>query len=138
MSHAPTTPHDAPRQPADDNRRQADRLALPAGYTPVRVRTLGKNKRKHEGHAYDLSVGGIMFELDNAIVPGTAVSIEIALPASLGDAGGDVVVFGNVVWMDDSDVGPVRMAIAFTRFARQGDDFRLHRVIANNLVRKAA
>jgi hypothetical protein len=137
MSQTPNAPHDTP-QPTDDNRRQADRLALPAGYTPVAVRTLGKNKKSYTGHAYDLSVGGVMFELDHGIDPGTAVSIAITLPASLGDAGRDVTVFGNVVWLDDSDVGPVRMAIAFTRFAQEGDDFRLHRVIANNLVRKAA
>jgi hypothetical protein len=127
-----------PNEPA--NRRQAERVGLPAGYTSVALRTLDRDRHTLEGHAYDLSVGGVMFELDKAINPGTPVSIRIDLPRSMLDTGPgrSVFVFGNVVWLDDSDPGPVRMAVAFTRFARAGDEFRIHRVIANAAARRAA
>lgn len=121
-----------------DNRRRNDRMNLPAGYTPIAVKPLGGRGRALNGHAYDLSVGGVMFELDRCIDPGTSVTVEITLPASLGEAQRKVRVTGNVVWLDDSDVGPVRMAVAFTRFEREGDELKLHRVIANHFDRRAA
>lgn len=122
---------------AQDNRRRADRMNLPTGYTPVSVKPVSGG-RTLNGHAYDLSVGGVMFELDRCIEPGTAVAVEITLPASLGETQRKVRVVGNVVWLDDSDVGPVRMAVAFTRFEREGDELKLHRVIANHFDRRAA
>lgn len=123
---------------AQDNRRRADRMNLPAGYTPVAVKPLNGRGRGLNGHAYDLSVGGVMFELDHGIEPGTAVSVDLTLPASLGETERKVRVTGNVVWLDDSDVGPVRMAVAFTRFDREGDVIKLHRVIANHFDRRVA
>jgi hypothetical protein len=133
-----SAPQSEPNDPA--NRRQAERVGLPAGYTPVALRTLDLDRHVLEGHAYDLSVGGVMFELDKGIAPGTPVSVRIDLPRSVLDTGPgrSVFVFGNVVWLDDSEPGPVRMAVAFSRFARAGDEFRIHRVIANAAVRRAA
>lgn len=113
------------------SRRRFQRLTLPAMYTGVRVRFMNDEKFTLEGHAYDISEGGIQFELDRGIDPGTPIALEITLPNSFGaEEGADgpgraIFVLGNVVWIDDSDVGPVRLAMTFTRFARAGDKERL-------------
>lgn len=123
-----------------NNRRMHDRFAVQPGYTPVRLRHLDSDKFTLEGHAYDISVGGVMFELDRAIDAGTAISMQIEIPPTSSDVGPGraVFAFGNVVWVDESEPGPIRMAVAFTRFARAGDEQRLHKALANNRMAKAA
>ncbi|MFA6046365.1 MAG: PilZ domain-containing protein, partial [Phycisphaerales bacterium] len=107
------------------SRRRHQRLALPPMYSAVRVRFLHDEKFSLEGHAYDISEGGAQFELDQAIDPGTPIALEIMLPHSFGaeegvdGPGRAIFVLGNVVWIDDSEAGPVRLAMAFTRFARE-------------------
>jgi hypothetical protein len=112
-------------------------------YTPVSVRLLDDDSFALEGHAYDVSEGGCQFDLDRAIEPGTPVAMQITLPIGLGPRdigpGRSVFVFGNIIWLDDDDcAGPVRMAIAFTRFARAGDCDRLVRQITSGILRRAA
>jgi len=113
---------------------------LPVGYTPIAVRRLDEDVFTLEGHAYDISVGGVQFELDQGIEPGTRVAVRIHLPTRVGDVGPGraVFAFGNVVWNDDEDVGPVRLAVAFTSFARAGDEERLVRQIGCETNRAAA
>lgn len=127
---------------ASSNRRRFERLSLPAAYTPIQVRLLENEKFTLEGHAYDLSEGGCQFELDRAIAPGTPIAMQIELPASVTGhdlgPGRAVFVMGNVVWLDDSEPGPARMAIAFTRFARAGDRERLIARLSTALSRRAA
>jgi hypothetical protein len=125
------------------DRRQHPRFALSAMYAPIAIRFLDEDSFRHEGHAYDISAGGIRFELDRAIEPGTPVAIRIDLPPVAGAAldigpGRAVFAFGNVVWTSDDEPGPCRMALAFTRFARAGDDIRLLNRIQSAGVRKAA
>jgi len=111
------------------NRRRYERLSVPPMYTPVAVRPVLESGPASDGHTYDLSEGGLQFELDHAICPGTPVIVKMELPRSFGaDAEADrrdVVAFGNVVWADDSEPGPVRMAVVFTKFASEGDRQRL-------------
>jgi hypothetical protein len=127
---------------ANSNRRRFERLSLPAAYTPVQVRLLENEKFTLEGHAYDLSEGGCQFELDHPIAPGTPIAMQIELPTQFGEVetgpGRAVFVLGNVVWLDDSEPGPVRMAVAFTRFARAGDRERLEARLSRALSRRAA
>jgi len=114
-------------------------------YTPVRVRRLDDPVFAHAGHAYDISEGGVRFELDEPIDPGTPIAIQITLPS--GGQGSDadigpgraVFVLGNVVWVSEEDLpGPVRCAAAFARFARAGDRERLmHRLVAGRFARAA-
>lgn len=111
------------------NRRAFERFALPTAYTPMSVRLLGETTFDLEGHAYDISEGGVRFELDEPIPAGTPVAVKLELPGLAEDSGPGRAIFatGNVVWIDDEDVdiGPARMAIAFTMFSRAGDRERL-------------
>lgn len=124
------------------NRRKFERFALSPMYTEVKVCALDEHRPTFLGHAYDVSEGGVQFELDRAIAAGTTVAMELTFPGgydSFGDEGGNtVVVIGNVVWADDSEPGPVRMAIAITRFAKDVDRERLIRQLSTQRVKRAA
>lgn len=113
-------------------------------YTPVCVREIDGNGRPLEGHAYDVSEGGVRFELDQAVPTGSRVTMQITLPAGQGpidsESGSErsVIVFGNVVWLDESEPGPVRMALAITNFARLGDRERLLKSLGSGRYLRAA
>ena len=114
---------------SDIDRRQFTRYALPASYSRIMVRPLDSDEFQWEGHAYDISKGGIRFELDRGVEPGTQVALRIDLPQNSMERSTSrrsVFVFANVIWMSDPDeIGPVRLAAAFTRFARKGDEEQL-------------
>lgn len=123
------------------NRRKHERFSLLPMYTPIEVRGVLDDSIAFHGHAYDISEGGIRFELDEPIVPGTPVSLFITLPGG-GAAGVDrsVQAFANVIWVDDDqdEPGPVRMAAAFTRFARAGDLEKLIKQLSSGRYSRAA
>lgn len=92
-------------------------------YTAITVSTSPDDPAPLEGHAYDISRGGLSFELDRGLEPGTPVHMRLTLPEwlrELADGEGDeagVRIRGTIVWMDDDDApGPVRMAVVFTSF----------------------
>ncbi|MCC6321582.1 MAG: PilZ domain-containing protein [Phycisphaerales bacterium] len=127
-------------------RRQFPRFVLEPMYTPLAVRTLEGDQPVGafdiEGHAYDISEGGARFELDRPLKPGTRVAMQITLP-SISDSdigpGRSILVFANVVWLDEDDqIPPYRMAVVFTHFARAGDRDRLVRQFASGRYRAAA
>ncbi len=124
------------------NRRQYVRYTLEPMYTPVAVRTPDGTTFDNEGHAYDISEGGVRFELDRAVRPGTTIAMQITLPSGSAEdigPGRSVLVFANVVWIEDEDEpGPVRTAAVFTHFARAGDRERLTRSIGSGRYRLAA
>jgi hypothetical protein len=132
------------------NRRRFERFCLPHMYTGIAVRMLDQPAFDNSGesgltgHTYDLSEGGVQFELDRALEPGTAVALRIDLPDAVTQGwdgmgpGRAVFIFANVIWMDDSEPGPVRMAAVFTRFARLGDRDRLIRAFASGVLARAA
>ena len=68
------------------------------------------------------------------------MALKIELPTRVDDVGPGraVFAFANIVWMDDEDEGPVRMAAVFTSFARIGDEERLMNQIAEVSNRMAA
>lgn len=113
-------------------------------YTPVHVRGIEAPAKAGEalpGHCYDISEGGIQFELDHPLPLGTAIEIKIQLPASSPTQPLDereVRVLGHVVWNDLSEPGPVRMAASFTRFANASDRDRLFRQITSGRLKRAA
>lgn len=123
------------------NRRKFERFVVSPMYTEVKVCALDEHRPTFLGHAYDVSEGGVQFELDRAIAPGTTVAMELTFPGSAystDEGGNTVVVIGNVVWADDSEPGPVRMAIAITRFAKDVDRERLIRQLSTQRVKRAA
>src|SRR5437868_12993565 len=109
------------------NRRQHERLPVAPMYSHVAVSVPGYEDVL-EGHSYDVSIGGVQIELDEPIAPGTQVSLQLVLPYTgmirLADDERIVSVVGNVVWIDESEPGPVRLAIAFSKFASEADKTR--------------
>lgn len=138
MSAHPIQP---PIQHQIDRRRHA-RFVVEPMYTPIAARTLDSDSFDIEGAAYDISEGGIRFELDRPIKPGTRIAMLITLP-SLSESdlgpGRSVHIFANVVWIEDEEEpGPYKMAAVFTEFARAGDRDRLLRHFATGRYRAAA
>ena len=124
------------------DRRKFARFALDPMYTPIAARTLDSQSFDIEGNAYDISEGGIRFELDRAVQPGTKIALQITLPTMNHEdigPGRSVFVFANVVWLEDEDQpGPYKMAAIFTHFARAGDRERLLQQFATGRYRAAA
>ena len=110
------------------NRRQHERFQVQTGYTSMALRRHpDETEFALEGHVYDISEGGVCFELDMPIDPGQTVSIRIDLPMTGEDhgPGRSVFITGNIVWCDLEEPGASRMAMAITRFDRAGDRERL-------------
>lgn len=125
------------------DRRVQPRYLLPAMYTAIAVRPGDSDNFQYEGHAYDLSISGIRFELDEPLEPGTAIGVRIDLPGFAMHAGQadarPIYALANVVWIEDEDQpGPYRMAAVFTRFAMAGDGQRLERALTGGRYRQAA
>lgn len=123
------------------NRRRFERFQLNPTYSPIRVRLLADEHFSLDGHAYDISEGGIQFELDRAIAPGTPIAMQIDLPFPEREPRGpgrSIFIQGNVIWLDDEEPGPVRMALAITRFSRAGDRERLIDQLATGRLHRAA
>jgi len=113
--------------------REHPRLTLPAGYAQVRVRPDRRRSAALTGHCYDLSWGGLRFEIDEAIPVGEALDVELNLP---GDTAHPVHFRAVCVRQTDADdVGPIRTAAAIVSHASDVDrraladylDRRLHR-----------
>jgi hypothetical protein len=120
------------------NRRRHERFMLAPMYTPVSLRLGSQTEFTRDGHCYDVSEGGVQFELDHPIDLGTAVEIKFELPGQVDEEARTVRAFANIVWIDDSEPGPVRMAATFTRFAHSGDRERLFSRITSGLLARAA
>jgi len=123
------------------NRRQHERFSVNPGYTSAAVRVHpDETTFDTPGHIYDISEGGIRFELDIPIEPGSTISMQIDLPSTSGDTGPGRAVFvtGNVVWCDIEDPGPAKMAMVITRFDRSGDKQRMIRALTNTGYQRAA
>lgn len=126
------------------DRRVFPRFQMDPGYTPVEARIHPDESFALSGHIYDLSEGGVCFELDRPIEPGTTVSLKIDLPWHAISSGLDhgpgraVFMTGNVVWCDLDEPGASRMAVAMTRFDRAGDRERLVRAMSAGRYLRAA
>lgn len=123
------------------NRRQFERFMLEPGYTSAALRVHPDEQVfTREGHIYDISEGGVCFEMDQAIEPGSTVSMRVDLPMNAKDIGPGRSVFltGNIVWCDADEMGAVRMALAITRFDRAGDKGRMMRALTSQRFLRAA
>ncbi|MBL9140249.1 MAG: PilZ domain-containing protein [Phycisphaerae bacterium] len=112
------------------NRRAIDRFRLHPMYTRVVVipRAAGSEESTSmEGHAYDISLGGVRYELDSPLPAGTCVEVQIELPGARDPIRGS----GQVVRVYDEadDPGPRRQAMRLDRFFSEIDRQRLARLI---------
>ena len=115
------------------NRRRHERIGLRPMYTAITVRT--SDGEMLEGHAYDISEGGVQFELDYPIAPGSVLAMSLELPQFDGEP---IRLSGNVVWLDVSEPGPARMALAVTRFEDESHKARLIGALGRGRVSRAA
>lgn len=126
------------------DRRQHPRYVLPSMYTEVALRPLRSNTFDFSGHAYDLSIGGMRFEMDRPVEPASDVAVKIILPTALGavlTAPRAIFAMARVVWVNMDDVemgGPVRMACVFRRFTRPGDEERIRHALSSGRYALAA
>jgi hypothetical protein len=113
------------------NRRRFPRFVLQPMYAPLSVRLHDAVGPQIDGHAYDISEGGVRFELDSRIAVGTPLSMQITIPtAGAGDLGPGhtITAFATVAWIEEEDeIPPFRCAAVFTGFAKLGDRERLLR-----------
>ena len=120
-------------------RRRYQRFVLRPMYAPVSVRDLTTGAGPIDGHAYDISEGGMRFEADERLAPENELAMQITLPSPAGDdlgPGYTITAFARVVWSEEDDEHPpFRCAAVFTGFARLGDRERLVREFATGRYR---
>ncbi|MGP1345982.1 MAG: PilZ domain-containing protein [Phycisphaerales bacterium] len=132
------------RLTSGSDRREHPRFALPAMYTAIAARTLDTDAFSMFGHAYDLSEGGMRFEIDQPIEPGTPIVVRISLPGRplTWAERRPVYAFANLVWVEPEDLeiaaGPIRMACVFRRFVQPGDLQRLQDALSSGRYALAA
>jgi c-di-GMP-binding flagellar brake protein YcgR len=103
---------------AGSDHRRYPRKAIKPGYASLSVTT---GEHTFDGHIYDISMGGIRFELDDAMDAGTPVEVEMHLPTGNVEAK-PIHAHGKVVRFHDPDeVGPIRMGLAFTGLPTAAD-----------------
>ena len=109
----------------EENRRAADRFAPMIGYTRVVIAPEQKTPKhiEFEGHAYDVSLTGLRFELDEPLEEGSSVEIELHLPGLLTSIRSKARVVR--IFDEDGDHGPRRMAATFQGFHSALDASRL-------------
>lgn len=112
--------------------RQHPRIKVPAMYTLIRARVVGSNRYNWTGHIYDVSLGGVRFELDAPVAPGTELEIRGMLP---GTGHTTFRAVGKVVRIhsDANEHGPCIMGLQFMAFQSPMDRHRLAQYIDTRL-----
>lgn len=116
--------------PQPVERRKHERFATAPMYTRISARTYDEAGFSRHGHAYDVSEGGVRFELDAPVDPGTPMDVQITLPASVvgrtdGAPTRPIYAMGTVVWCETTEPGPAKLAVEFSCFAHESDRERL-------------
>ncbi len=130
--------------PTNVERRRFERFALVPGYTAVAVRRRGEGGPWHLGHAYDVSEGGVRFELDHAFEPGSVVEMKLDLPRSSvaegfdADAEASIGMTARVVWCDADGACDAKLGVEIARFAGESDRDRLVRHLTGGRFQRAA
>ena len=117
--------------------RATPRLKVPAMYSLLRARPAGEDQYRWTGHIYDVSLGGMRFELDCALEPGTVIEVRGVLPGRSHvtfSAAGTVVRYHD----DHPDLGPARMGMIFQRFSSDSDQTRLTEYLGSHGLKLAA
>jgi len=125
---------------AAEDRREAPRFTVDPMYSSVTVRPAAGHGRKGfarrplDGHVYEVSMGGLRFELDRPLRRNAAVEIELTLPGCEQE----IHAHGRIVRVFDEldDPGPRRMAVEFESFG-EGAKAILERYLAQKWLRRA-
>jgi hypothetical protein len=120
------------------NRRRFERFSLRPMYTAVSLRRRSDDASSRlDGHAYDIGEGGVNVEIDEPIVAGEPIELEIDLPG----CSRRIAALGRVVRCEDdpADVlGPCRLAVKFEGFASDLDLPALRRYLGEGWLMRAA
>jgi hypothetical protein len=118
--------------PTRPNRRRVDRFTVEPMYSSVSV--VHKGAEAGEGHVYEVSLGGVRLELDEALPKRAPIELEITLPGC-PEA---IAAKGRVVEVFDvaDDPGPRRMVVAFESFKAGAED-TLKRYLEQKWLRRA-
>lgn len=108
-------------------RRRHTRFKVVPMYTHLVVHRAEATGPELDGHIYDISEGGVRFELDEPLDDGEFVTVEISLPGcqKLIQARGKVVRVNDA----DDDPGPRRMALRFDAFVDEASRTALSRYL---------
>ena len=117
-----------PFRPSEHCRREFPRLALAAMYSAVEI-TIDTEDGPQvlDGHAYDVSAGGVRIELDEPVAAGTPVHVRLDLPG----VNNSIRVRGDIVRLNDDPEDPLalRMGVAFRFFESLRDACDLRRFL---------
>lgn len=120
------------------NRRRFERFSLRPMYTAVSLRRRSDDhSARLDGHAYDIGEGGVNVEIDEPVVAGEPIEIEIELPG----CSRRIAAHGRVVRCEDdpADVlGPCRLAVKFEGFESDLDLPALRRYLGEGWLMRAA
>lgn len=117
------------------DRRSHDRFVVEPMYSGVRATPRGRSSEEAlDGHVYEISLGGMRFELDEPLPRESFVAVEISLPGCTTP----ICVEGRVLRVFDvvDDPGPRRMVLEFETFAA-GARESLSRYLDQKWLRKA-
>jgi len=137
----PVSRNITPATPSFSERRRHERYNLPSMYTEVKVRELEDTTFNITGHAYDLSLGGLRFELDTPLEPGAKVAVQLKLPGSTPAERKAIFAFATIVRVHEDDLeslGPVRMACIFDAFCTPDAEKRLRSLLTSGRFGRAA
>jgi hypothetical protein len=122
----------APPMSTPTNRPRVDRFTVEPMYSSVSV--VHKGREAGDGHIYEVSLGGVRLELDEALPKRAPIELEITLPgcSEAIAANGRVVEVFDVV----DDPGPRRMVVAFESF-KEGAEDTLKRYLSQKWLKRA-
>lgn len=124
------------------DRRQFERFALEAAYSPITVNRISDGKMMElTGFVYDISEGGLRIELDERLQLGEHVNVEFVPPmVNLDDNCTVIRAACEVVWINDEIDDPAmpRMALSITKYQDHQGRNSLIQFLGSGHARRAA
>ena len=121
-----------------NDRRHHPRFTVDPMYSAITVRPVSEQRSKgadpSEGHVYEVSLGGMRFELDEPLPVGAKIEVDVVLPGIEKPIHAQARVARVFDAVDDP--GPRRMVAEFETFAA-GARAALERYLGQNWLRPA-
>mgnify|MGYP001006556640 CR=1 FL=1 len=99
------------------NRRQHARYLVSPGYTPVSLRLLDTERFSLEGHAYDISEGGVQVIAQRPCPDATIVRVRFAMPLR-----GEIVSLDAKLRWSRNNRGLYAVGLEFVELTREARD----------------